>query len=301
MKVAILGGGFGLYGYLPALRSLSCKILLPNRYRAVIESRAELSGLAGEITWTENEEAALDLADAVVVARRPADQARLIGELLRKPNLERLLLEKPLATSPLVAAGLLDQIERSGKIMRMGYGFGFTGWGHSLIQAAPPPSDIRIRWQFRAHHYATDKSSWKRFEAEGGGALKFYGIQLINLLAKLGFDAVVSSSIASMRPNEAQGWHATLSNGGRTFCSLVLDSNSAQTCFAVDASQPGLSVSLTDPFGEANSIQDRRVPVLTSLCREFLTAEQTSLPSTRKTVALWQEIEDVTVRDKKAP
>src|SRR5271154_118804 len=129
MKVAILGSGFGLYGYLPALRSLSCQILLPGRYRAVVESREELSALADAIAWTENEEAALDLAEAVAVVRRPADQVELMGKLLRKPTLRRLLLEKPLAPNPIAATGLLDQIEQSGKIMRMGYAFGFADWG----------------------------------------------------------------------------------------------------------------------------------------------------------------------------
>jgi predicted dehydrogenase len=279
------------------LRSLSCKILLPRRYRPVIESREELSGLADGITWTESEESALDLAEAAVVARRPADQAQLIGELVHKPNLKRLLLEKPLAPNPLAADRLLDQIEQSGKIMRMGYAFGFTDWGRNLIQAAPLPSDIQIRWQFRAHHYAAGRSNWKRFNAEGGGALRFYGIQLIHLLAMLGYDAVVSSSTTAEQPGEAESWRATLSNGGRMFCSLILDSNAAQACFAVETSRPGLNASLTDPFGEASNVQDRRVPTLTSLCGEFLTAEQPLLPSYRKGIALWQAIEDVTAHD----
>lgn len=299
MKVAILGSGFGLYGYLPALRSLSCKILLPNRYRAVLESREQLAGFADDVTWVADEAMALDLAEAAVVVRRPVDQVELIGELLRKPNLTRLLLEKPLAPSPITAARLLDQIERSGKIVRVGYAFGFTDWGQKLIQAGPHPSDMQIRWQFRAHHYSTGQSNWKRFDSEGGGALRFYGIQLVHLLAMFGFDAVVSSCITSERSSEAESWRATLSNRRHTRCSLILDSNSTQTRFAVDTPQPGLSVSLADPFGEASGVQDRRVPTLTSLCREFMAAEQTSLPSNRKTVALWQAIEDVTIREMK--
>lgn len=297
MKVAILGSGFGLYGYLPALQSLSCEILLPERYRAVVEGREELSSFADGITWVANEDAAVDLAEAVVVARRPVDQAELIGELLRKPNLKRLLLEKPLAQNPRAAFELQDRIGQSGKIIRMGYVFGSTRWGRDLIRAAPLSGDVSIRWQFRAHHYATDQANWKRFDTEGGGALRFYGIQLINLLATAGFDAVVSSSIASARPNEAESWRATIANRAGASCSVMVDSNATQTAFAVEAPQHGFSAASGDPFGEATSVGDRRVGVLTSLCREFLTTQQTSLPSDRSTIALWQAIEDVTVSD----
>src|ERR1700736_694984 len=120
MNVAILGSGFGLYGYLPALQEQQCRVLLPERYRAIIESREELSGFATGIAWVADERAAIYLADALVVARRPADQSDLIAEILHKPRLKRLLLEKPLAQNPMLAAQLQNQIEASGKIVRMG-------------------------------------------------------------------------------------------------------------------------------------------------------------------------------------
>jgi predicted dehydrogenase len=299
MNVAILGSGFGLYGYLPALQSLGCyRVVLPLRYRPVVESRAELSGFAEQIGWADNEIDAIDQADAVVVARRPADQSHLLGELLEKPNLKRLLLEKPLAPTSGDAARLQDRIEASGKIIRIGYTFGFTNWGLDLTRHARASSgDIQIRWLFRAHHYAANRSTWKRFEAEGGGALRFYGIQLISLLAGLGFETVPASRVTAAQPGEAESWCATLMNSAGVRCDLELDSNSAQTCFAVDAPAFGIATSLPDPFDAAmNGAQDRRVPVLASLCREWLTAEPAPHPSYRQTVLLWQAIEDVTVR-----
>jgi predicted dehydrogenase len=299
MNVAVLGSGFGLYGYLPALQALPCRVLLPERYRAIVESREELSGFAAGIVWVTDERTAIDLADAFVVARRPADQGDLITGILQQPKPRRLLLEKPLAPNPMAAAKLQDQIEASGKIIRMGYSFGFTGWGQNLaLGAAASSGDIWIRWLFRAHHYATNQSNWKRFEADGGGALRFYGIQLISLLANLGFNTVSASRLTSAQPSEAESWRATLLNHKGARCHLELDSNSAQTCFTVDAPMLGLATSLPDPFGDGlNGNQDRRVPVLSSLCREFLTAEYTPHPSYRKTIALWQAVEDVTVRD----
>jgi predicted dehydrogenase len=297
MNVAILGSGFGLYGYLPALQALPCRVLLPERYRTNVESREELSGFAAGIAWVADESVAIDLADALVVARRPADQSDLIARILHKPRLKRLLLEKPLAQNPVLAAQLQGQIESSGKILRMGYTFGFTGWGRDLTaRAAAASGDIRIRWRFRAHHYATNRSNWKRFSSEGGGALRFYGIQLISLLADIGFDRVSASSTVSAQPDEVDGWRATLLNEKGARCELELDSNSAQTEFSVHAPTLSFATSLPDPFGEPlNGAQDRRVPVISSLCREVLTTEQTPHPSYGRTIALWRAIEDATV------
>ena len=297
MKVGILGSGFGLYGYLPALAALQSRVLLPERYRAVIASRAELSDFAAGIDWVADERAAIDGADALVIARRPADQSSLIAEILRQNGLKRLLLEKPLAQTPVLAAQLQNKIEASGKILRVGYMFGFTGWGRDLIaRATGSTGGIQIKWTFRAHHYAADLSNWKRSNTEGGGALRFYGIQLISLLADLGFDRVLTSSIVSAQPDEAEVWRATLANDKGARCEVEMDSNSAQTEFSLRAPALPLAISLPDPFGEpSDATQDRRVPILSALCRELLTSEQTPHASYRKTIALWQAIEDATV------
>jgi predicted dehydrogenase len=297
VKAAILGSGFGLYGYLPALHALSCPDVLAERYRATIERRTELSHLADGITFVADENEAVDLADALIVARRPADQLDLIAGLLRRKKLQRLLLEKPLAPNPAAAAQLQDQIEASGKIVRMGYLFAATDWGRNLIARAPESrGDLHIRWLFRAHHYEADRSNWKRADAEGCGALRFYGIQLISLLAALGFDQVMASSLGATRPGEAESWHATLENRNGARCVLDLESNAAQTLFTVTAPALGVTISRQGPFARQAS-HDRRVPLLVPLCREFLTTETATDPSDRKAIALWQAIEDVTVRE----
>jgi predicted dehydrogenase len=298
VKVAILGSGFGLYGYLPALHALSCSVVLPERYRATIARRAELSHLAGGIGFVADENEAIDLADALVIARRPADQFDLIPGLLQRRKLRRLLLEKPLAPNPAAAMRLQDQIEASGKIVRMGYLFGYTDWGRDLIaRAAELRGDLQIRWLFRAHHYAANRLSWKRADTEGGGALRFYGIQLIGLLAALGFDQVLLSRLAAGQPDEAESWRATLTNRNGARCALELESKAAQNLFSVMAPALGVTMSRQDPFDAPSSKQDRRVPLLVPLCREFLTAETLTDPSDRKAIALWQAIEEVTVRE----
>jgi predicted dehydrogenase len=298
VKVAILGSGFGLYGYLPALHALSVRVALPQRYRATIERRPELSELAGSITFVADDDEAIDFAEALIVARRPADQSDLLSGLLARSGLKRLLLEKPLAPTPAAATQLRERIETSGKIVRIGYLFGYTDWGKNLIaRAVELHGEVRIRWLFRAHHYANDQPNWKRTEAEGGGALRFYGIQLISVLAALGFEGVMTSRLAASVPGEAERWSATLARRDGARCVVELDSNAPESLFAVSAPALGVDISRQDPFDAATNDQDRRVPLLVALCREFLTTETNTPLVDRGVISLWQAIEDVTVRE----
>ena len=296
MNVAILGAGFGLYGYLPALSELPCRVLLPERYRAIVQGRTELSGLAAGIDWVADDKEAVRLADAVIVARRPEDQLGLVAELLAKPRVTRLLIEKPVAPNPDAAARLQSALEASNKIVRIGYTLGLTGWGRDLCaRAAELDDEIGIRWAFRAHHYATGRANWKRSHAQGGGALRFYGVQLISLLAALGFDRADSSVVAASRPDEVESWRATLSSASGARCNLELDSNTPQSEFSVRIPKRSLDVSLLDPFDlVASGGRDRRVPVLSLLCKDLLTAEQSPHHWYRDTIRLWQAIEQAT-------
>jgi predicted dehydrogenase len=303
MKVAILGSGFGLYGYLPALIGQGCDVLLPERYRAVVEGRGELASLSAAIEWVADDAAALDRAEALVLARRPEDQAAAMADILGRPNIQRLLLEKPLAPTPAEAERLQTQLQASGKLFRIGYIFGFTEWGQRLIAraASSPRGDLAICWAFRAHHYATDRQNWKRSHAQGGGALRFYGIQLLALAAQLGFTRALHSTISSRLPDEAESWSATMANEAGDQCALLVDSNAAEPHFSVTTPWLGDSIGQIDPFnGAASSGQDRRVPLLSSLCAEMLTGEPPALRCHAETIALWRDIEAITTRQHKA-
>jgi predicted dehydrogenase len=298
MKVAIFGSGFGLYGYLPALVGLGCAVVLPERYRAVLESRSELADFARIVEWVADEGAALDRAEALVLARRPADQAGMMADILRRPHLQRLLLEKPLAPDPEGAERLQALLLASGKLFRTGYILGFTDWGKLLIAQSRDPqvrSDLAIHWSFRAHHYATGRHNWKRAHAEGGGALRFYGIQLIALAAEMGFDTALRSTTKAARPGEVESWSASLADKAGRRCELSVDSNTEPNRFAITSSAMGDTKQLDDPF--ATTIAegaDRRVPLLSSMCAEMLGSTQPALPHHLKTVALWQAIEAIT-------
>ena len=54
--VTIFGGGFGLYGYLPALiDGMNEQVCLPKKYIKVLRARDDLSSFEDKIFWVEDE------------------------------------------------------------------------------------------------------------------------------------------------------------------------------------------------------------------------------------------------------
>jgi hypothetical protein len=301
VKVAIFGSGFGLYGYLPALLTgCGAEVVLPERYKARLEGRSDVRHLVDRIEWVEDESAALDRAGAVIVSQRPADQVRWLAKILPRAEPNRILLEKPLAPDPLQARDVFQQARNSGKRIRIGYTFHYAPWAKRFAQAlerSRPDCEFTINWRFRAHHYATGASNWKRFVSAGGGALRFYGIHLIALLAEHGYNDALWSSIAAMRPDEAEIWEAALVGPGLPTCRVVVDSNSAHNSFSV-AAGPDESpfIGLEEPFEEVerHGLFDPRVDVVARLCREFLAGGAPLLSWYEDSIVLWSKVENQT-------
>ncbi|MGX1305314.1 putative dehydrogenase [Amorphus suaedae] len=307
MKVGILGSGFGLYGYLPAVAGLADTVVLPRRYQATLEAREDVGRFAKDVDWARDDEEVLGRCDALIVGRRPADQVELVRRALSTyPAIDRFLLEKPLAPDPRQARQLLVDLREAGKHTRVGFTFRYTPWAERVrgwLSAADPAKPLSIDWRFNAHHYRTQLETWKRRPSQGGGVVRFYAIHLIALLAELGYRDVEWSTIRSSEEDDDERWQARLRGPGLPPCGLTVDSKAAETRFSVMAeSKPGsaaFAVSLGDPFDEAPaSALDRRVDVLTGLCREFAQAAPPKLPDWyTRSVDLWAAIEATTVRN----
>ena len=302
----ILGGGFGLYGYLPALiHGCGESVLLPLRYRERMGQRDDIRSLCDRVCWVVNEEQALDRAYAVVISKRPEDQLFWVDQCLKRPNLVDLILEKPLASSPALALSLLDRLERAGKNFRISYLFRTTDWGRKLLEQFDQHQnceELNIEWQFQAHHYRHNLGNWKRFTPQGGGALRFYGIHLIALLAELGYSSAEHSYLAGASTDEAQSWHATLSGQGLPTCCLGVDSNNVASRFMVRSDNPArpVLVDLKDPFESSLPSADlarfdSRLQLLTQVCRSLKEDRAIYYPWYRRTLELWAQIEQETV------
>jgi len=275
--ITIRGAGFGLYGYLPAV--IEYGVVLPRRYKEKLAQMPQARVLADQVRWVADDRTAQEQADTMIIAVPPEHQPRVARAALVLPNIERLILEKPLATVPAAALELLDELEHSGKEFRIGYLFRFTDWGQRLLQGKFEEK-VTIEWHFMAHHFKHQLNNWRRDEAAGGGALRFYGIHLLALLAEMGYSKV----IASETNEESSRWEAKLTSSHQPDCYLLVDTRATENKFVVTAdgttlaNQPGV-FSPTDPTF------DSRVPVLVKLYASF--AEER--PGWyRSVILLWQ-------------
>jgi hypothetical protein len=296
----ILGSGFGIYGYLPALMELGLEVVLPLRYQSVLAARPELAQYVQKVVWSVDEEQALARSSAAVVALRPADQAAWIPRLVRMPNLQQLILEKPVAPDPQLAASLLAMVEDAGKRYRIGYTFRFTPWARQLQMAlAQSVEDASMDWNFLAHHYRTGAANWKRLNPAGGGALRFYGIHAVALLAELGYDDVSTSTTRGTSDAEIEQWDATFIGRGLCPFSLNINSRAERQLFKIIVQERKQArrtlVNQTDPFSsirsDASQPQDSRVGVLESLCRSLDDTDDAHAVRQKAILALWARVE----------
>ena len=284
---AVVGSGFGLYGYLPALvRTFREPVILPEAYRAKAEARGELRPYMASVRWARDVDAALDEATGVVLATVPSEQPALVERCCDSPRIERLVLEKPLAVTPRDAQAVIDRIERSGKRYRVGYTLLHAAWARDLRW--PSGTRASIDWTFMAHHFARDLSNWKRDPRQGGGVIRFFGVHVLALLANYRFDRVLRSSVAG----ESERWDAEVTGAHGAIARIRMDSRSPQDRFSISIGS-GAGIALKEPFEreQPQAGDDRRVPVLERVLASFEQDDAAYQRLYRAANALWEQAE----------
>lgn len=297
VKVAILGGGFGLYGYLPALSKIkNVRVILLNRYRERIYTRTDIKPIFKSIEWVNDHETLLELCEALIIALPPEQQFLWVKKCLKYSNINYILLEKPLAITPDLAIDLILDLQTSGKKFRIGYNFRYTDWGVALLNSLS--SIESISWNFQAYHYAKNIQNWKRQHKNGGGALRFYGIHLIALLSELGYNNTAYSEIKTNHKNEAETWSAEIIGDNLNNCTLNIATNSAETNFIIIDSN-GYTYSLLHPFqaisSDAEDKYDQRVPFLIKGLLDLFEHSELYYGWYIHTNTLWKNIEQWTL------
>jgi predicted dehydrogenase len=305
----VLGSGFGLYGYLPALVSCNQRVALPKRYQPHFAARPELAQFAANVDWKEDENAVLKQATGIVLALKPSLQTEWLHRCLEHSHMNHLVLEKPLAQSPEIAAVVFRRLVNADKTFRIAYTFRFTPWGKALLSLPflqKQPGKLYISWSFSAHHFRQNVHTWKRTHAEGGAVIRFYGIHLIALLAEMGYRFVARSQAVGEVAGEFYEWKAQLRGDGLPDCTIAIDSKSAVNRLQVSLaagksieSEQAIIADLRDPFdqetqGVGNGLLDQRVAILTQLCQTLWEPSQSDYNWYAATLGLWQEIEDKT-------
>jgi hypothetical protein len=299
----IVGGGFGLYGYLPALFNVYGRgIILPEIYRKTIAFREELRQFDEQIQWEHSVESALLKSSGVVIATPPQAQIELVQKILSLDNIKKIVIEKPVAPNVDAAIQLFDNEVFKSKKIRVGYTFIYSDWYPFLRNLVGNSANtVKIVWNFEAHHMASSKETWKRYHSLGGGVLRFYGIHIIAVLASLGYKTVSSSILEESISNQPIGWEAVFGGNALPPCRISISINSNINEFKIieidkDGSEQPFYFA-ANPFSSVNSKQgqDVRVPILESLIRTFELNDHYYSSLYREINSLWNKVEHSSV------
>lgn len=184
MKVSILGGGFGIYGYLPAALSLGWEVATHAKYRRIIQERAELANFERDIEFLDSEPEIIDAGSVMIFARTPRMQFEFLNENHNSiRNCRHLFLEKPLADSLSNSRVALNLLKANKISFSVGYLFPYTDWFQDLTEiCASPGNKISINWRIPA-----TRSLWKNNNDLGGGICSFFLVHFVPVLLQLGF------------------------------------------------------------------------------------------------------------------
>jgi predicted dehydrogenase len=179
-RLLILGGGFGLYGYLPSAIAARWEVTTLSRYQGFLQSREVLKDYCGRVDFVDEEELVLTGFSGIVIARTPSTQSEFITST---PNFSgHFFLEKPLGLDSKSHLALVTHLRESSQKFSVGYLFRYLDWYKAIISAMKSDREVLICWQIPY----SDLSSWKSNSDLGGGLLSYYGIHILSLLVDLG-------------------------------------------------------------------------------------------------------------------
>ena len=181
-QLLILGGGFGLYGYLPAALQTNWQVTTLSRYKQFIESRTELSGFIDQISFIAEENIDTNSYGGIVIARTPLQQFEFIQECSSFTG--HFFLEKPLGQTPSSTSELLDTLQSRNSTFSVAYLFQYQEWYKEMVSKKTSGSKLFIDWKIPL----STIPSWKDTQESGGGILAYFGVHLLSLAIELKHD-----------------------------------------------------------------------------------------------------------------
>lgn len=311
LMLSIIGGGFGLYGYLPAAcLSGYSSIGLLARHQDRFYKRPELIDYERNIVWFQSIKQLLGCSSTVVIAVPPQLQYQMIGEVICSPSIKTVILEKPLASGPRQAKEILSKLELAGKRILVNYSFVYMPWFNDLLSQIFRLRRLEISWSFMAHHFKDPElaNCWKANPSVGGGALHFYGIHLLPLMCMLFSEAGKLSWIRSSLSAQDLRWSCNFKAVGTNGLhgSIDVDTCSETEIFSVRAfnhdGKGVFNLNQATPFqAHASSLvrahafeQDPRIPCLQSLLATLVSQEFCLCPPLYHEVnQLWERVESI--------
>ena len=236
-----------------------------------------------------------------MLALPPKVQREMVARCCTYSNLKILFLEKPIAVNPLDAIALVNEIRQSRIRFRVGYTFLYTDWFDRIEIPTTKASDqeLVITWRFMAHHFVNEITNWKAKHSEGGGALRFFAIHLLAVLASRGYSNANRSVLSGTIFDCPERWEAAFSGAGLPNARVYVDTRSDTARFGVEVESGKESrslVDLPDPFPIVQSAggEDRRVSVLKRLLGSIAASDESHRSLCDHVNMLWLKAEEIT-------
>lgn len=292
MNFLILGSGFGLYGYLPAiLKNPKNKLYLSSKYKKFFNSRKDIRRFRNNIFWYKKVFKVLNKVHRVIIAKRPSDQYKICKSLISRKK--TIFLEKPLAKNPDISFKLIDFLIKKKISFNIAYLFNYTKWS-SIFKKRLEKSyfkEFNVIWRFESK---IPSDNWKLNSKEGGGIINFYGIHLISLLADLNYFPLRS---IIFKNNSDKLWLATFYRSGYAKINIILDIASKKEEFLIEEInqnkkkniifiQNPLSEKKKFSFKKNNGHIDYRCNILT----KYLYSKKKKISFHKNVIFLWKNI-----------
>ncbi len=175
-KVGILGGGFGLYGYLPAFANLDFEIFTLEKYERFIRKRADLTKYIKDINFLKEEDL-LSKVDCISISRNPESQYKFLVNY-KDYEFNHLYLEKPIAHNTVSYKKCIENLEIQKTNFSVFYSLTYMDWYRNIIEEIKEGANqnFKIEWKIKQ-----SVSTWKQDVSKGGGLLNFYGIHFFKM------------------------------------------------------------------------------------------------------------------------
>ena len=261
-KIGILGSGFGLYGYLVALKEGKFKnpILTLSKYKKLFLKRKDLTKYQNSVFFCKNEKELIKKSHYLIFAKRPIDQENFVKKI-SSLNKE-LFLEKPIATTPKKSLKLIKLLYKKKIKFKIGFLFYYLKWFQKIIKLKN--KKIKINWNFYSSDLKKKNASWKiNDKIPGGGLINFYGIHFIFLISFFGKIKKIKSKLVYNKKKQPVKWFLNIIFNKKDYFILNVIIDRKKSLFRVLVNNRKKLYVSKNPF-EVSNYTDLRVKPLIS-------------------------------------
>lgn len=241
--IGILGSGFGLYGYLPAICQVSNeKVYLLKKAKQILLNRPELTKYYDRINWLDSSSEIICKSNTLIVAYPPEYVYSLIGAIESSTTLRKIIVEKPICHDSTTALKFISRVKDKKIKLLSGFIFIYTEWYEHLVNNN---SDINIIWKFIKKSSLSSDLTWKYSSDKGGGALKMYGVHILSILA------ILKAEPVEVLQNNDDIFRAIFKTKNNICININIELNNTESNFIIEN-----ITSLETPFGKQNEKYD---------------------------------------------